>query len=344
MSLRRLTGSLVLALLAPSGPPLAQSGWRDSADVRALYEKARAEGEVVIWGAQDRELDWIAEPFARRFPGVVVKWTADRSANTKIVAEYRARRYAADVFHYSLGGMIPLQDRGLLGKNDWSAWGSGRDPALMAGTVGATHNLVYSVVYNERLVAPADLPKTWDDLLEPGWKGKLVASQFLLPRLLGFLALEWGEEKTMAFARALLDRQQMLVTRAPREDLLQRGERLIGVGEFIGSALYWKSRGMPIGWVAMPILPAAQFGVAVLARPPHPHAAKLLAGWLVTDEAKAARERLRFDADVRPGATTNLAGILTRSGGRLVFEDVSNMKQRAANYEKFAAIVVGRDR
>jgi hypothetical protein len=94
----------------------------------------------------------------------------------------------------------------------------------------------------------------------------------------------------------------------------------------------------------MPLMPAAQFGASVLARAPHPHAARLLAGWLATPEAKLARERLRFDADVRPGSSSTLAATLARAGGRLVIEDVTNMKARAASYERLSAIVTARVR
>ena len=215
---------------------------------------------------------------------------------------------------------------------------------VLDGTTAALYNLVYTVVYNESLVKPADVPRTWDDLLQPRWKGKLVASQFLLPRLLGFFALEWGEAKATAYARALLDQQDTLITRAPREVILQRGERLIGIGEFVSAAMYWKSQGMTIGWAPMPLMAAAQFGVTPLAKAPHPNAARLLAGWLISSEAKAARERLRFDADVRPGAKTALAARLTATGAKVVYEDVPNMKARAAHYEALSALVAGRAR
>lgn len=310
----------------------------------ALYAKARAEREVILWGAQDREIDWIPAEFSKRFPGIEVKWVADRAAVTKAITEHRAGRYAVDVINFSIGGMLPLADRRMLEKQDWGIFGVHPRDVLLEGTTGATHNLVYSIVYNEKLVAAADVPKAWEDLLAPKWQGKLVASQFLLPRLLGFLALEWGETKTADYARALLDRQRMLVTRAPREGILHRGERVMAVGEFVASAMQWRSMGMPVTWAPMPIMPVAQFGAAAIVRAPHPNAARLLAGWLATDEAKAARERLRFDADVRPGSGSALAAALSRSGGRLIIEDVANMNARAAMYDRFSAIVTGRSR
>jgi len=336
------SATLVVCVAASAVLTAQGDTWQTSPAVKALSEKARAEGEVVLWGPQDRELDWIPAEFGKRFPGIKVTWSADRAANTKVITEQRAGRYAVDVLTFSLGGLLPLSERKLLGTNDWAAWSSDSRGVLLDGTTAALYNLVYTVVYNETLVKAADVPKTWDDLLAPRWKGKLVASQFLLPRLLGFFALEWGEAKAAAYARALIDQQDTLITRAPREVILQRGERLVGVGEFVSAAMYWKSSGMTIGWAPMPLMVAAQFGVSPLARAPHPNAAKLLSGWLISAEAKAARERLRFDADVRPGAQTALAARLAATGAKILFEDVPNMKARATQYEAMSALVAGR--
>jgi iron(III) transport system substrate-binding protein len=323
----------------------APASWDNAPAVKALYEQARKEGEVVVWGPQDRELDWIPAEFGKRFPGIKVTWSADRAANTKIITEQRAGRYAVDVLTFSLGGVLPLAERKLLGTNDWTAWGADPKSVLLDGTSATIYHLVYTIVYNETLVKPGDLPNTWDDLLAPRWKGKLVASQFLLPRLLGFLALDWGEAKAAAYARALIEQQDTLITRAPREVILQRGERLVGVGEFVSASLYWKhSLGMPIGWAPMPTMAAAQFVASPLARAPHPSAAKLMAGWLASAEAKSARERLRFDADVSPGAKTTLASQLAATRAKILFEDVTNMKARATLYESMSTIVSGRVR
>jgi len=106
-----LTVAMVALLVAWPSAAVGQSDWRTSTEVRELYEAARAEGEVVIWGAQRRELAWIQEPFGKRFPGIEVKWTADRSAATKLITEYRASRFAVDLFHFSLGGMLPVDRR-----------------------------------------------------------------------------------------------------------------------------------------------------------------------------------------------------------------------------------------
>ena len=142
-----LTVAMVALFVAWPFAAVAQSDWQTSPEVRRLYEVARAEGEVVSLGAQRRELAWIQEPFGKRFPGIEVKWTADRSAATKLITEYRAGRFAVDLFHFPLGGMLPVDRRCVLATNDWTIWSNGPEDVLLDGKVGVTHNLVYAVVY-----------------------------------------------------------------------------------------------------------------------------------------------------------------------------------------------------
>jgi len=142
-----LTVAMVALFVAWPFAAVAQSDWQTSTEVRRLYEVARAEGEVVILGAQRRELAWIQEPFGKRFPGIEVKWTADRSAATRLITEYRAGRFAVDLFHFPLGGMLPVDRRCVLATNDWTIWSNGPEDVLLDGKVGVTHNLVYAVVY-----------------------------------------------------------------------------------------------------------------------------------------------------------------------------------------------------
>ncbi len=170
-----------------------------------------------------------------------------------------------------------------------------------------------------------------------------MASPFLLPRLLGFLALEWGEERAARFGRALVEEQSALVTRAPRDGILMAGERVVSITEFASAAHFYRKGGVPASYVPMEIIPAAQFAVAPLAHAAHPNAAKFLAGWMTTQEAKDAREAYSSDGDVRPGAKSKLASELGRAGGKVVLETPENMEVRAKLYAKFSRIVTGGD-
>jgi iron(III) transport system substrate-binding protein len=326
---------LAFALMSAS----AQAQWHTAPAVQSLYEKAKGEGKVVLWGSVQRELDWEAGPFAARFPGIKLEWYADLNAPTKAIAEARAGRHGVDVFHVALGSMIPLAERKLLGTVDWQVFGVPASHTAFDGRAAFTHNIVFTFAYNTKLVSAAELPKTWEDVLDPRWKGKLTGSQFLLPRMIGVLGLAWGEQKATEYARALVDRAEVLVTRAPREAFLQSGERLAAVGEPVNSARLFAAQGLSIGYVIPQPVAASQFAVAVLAKAPHPNAAQLFAAWMASAEGKQARDRLRFDVDVLPGSQNEIYQKLKASGAAFVYETPENMSRREALYKKLTPII-----
>lgn len=319
----------------------AQTSWKDSPAVKALYEKARAEKKVIIWGPQQRVVDWIPEAFGRAFPEIEVQWLGDNNIATKAIAEARAGRHEVDVFQSSLGGVLPLNQRDLFAKIDWSMFGTQGENVALDGKAGFTHNSVYAVVYNAQKVRASDLPRQWTDLLDPRYKGKMVGSGFLTPRLVGFLGLAWGEDKALQFARDMVAKTDILLTRAPREPFLQSGERLYAVGDFDSASLFWSAQGLPVDFVIPQPVAAVQFVAAAMAKAPNPNAARLLAGWLTTPEAKQAREKMRFEADYRPGSESANAKKLHAMGATMFFEAESNMVQREAIYKKADSILSG---
>jgi len=212
---------------------------------------------------------------------------------------------------------------------------------------GATHNLLYAVIYNTDKVKESELPKTWDGFLDPKFKGKLVSSDFLWPRFLGFLALSWGEEKTIEFARAMRDKQNIAVTgTAVAETMVKTGERPITLGSFPQNAIYWKNvEKVPTWWAPVTPTGAVQFVSSALSKAPHPNAAKLLAGWLASDEGKEIRELEREGvADLRSGSRSKMAENLRARGIKWVLEDVTTMKQRADFANRINPIVTGQQR
>ncbi len=297
----RLVAAALLALVSAcaAAPAFAQVSWPDNPAIRTLYEKAKAEGEAVIWGPVQAEVDWIEPEFSKRFPGIAVKGTGDLQAATKLIAEARADRHSVDVWQNSLGGMLEVQRRGLLAKVDWQQLGFEADRIAFGGEGLTIHNFVYSTLYAKDFVKEADLPKAWDDLLDPKWKGRMVSQDFLFSRLMGFLALEWGEERTEKWGRAMINDQKLLIVDTPRESFLKTGERVLAVGDFISQSFQYSDNGVPTGYTILDIVPAVQFVVSVMKDAPHPNAARLLAAWLGTDEGLALREKAVHGFSIR---------------------------------------------
>jgi len=332
---KRLPALGVALLLAGA----AQAQWKDSPEVRALYEAARKEGQVVFWGTQEREVKWIPQAFAAMFPGIAVKTLGENEIATKAIAEARAGRHEVDVFWHGYPAMGAVKQRDLLAKVDWTLFGLPPGDVVFDGHAGFTNTIAYAFAYNKDRVNPADLPRKWTDVLDPRYKGKMAASAFLLPFLVGNLGLVWGEEKAMQFARDLASKADLLLTRAPRESLLQSGERLYSIAEVESQVRLWAVEGNRVDFVIPDPALIAPFGVAVMAKAPHPSAARLLAGWIASREGRLARQKAVFSYDYRPGADDPEGKKLHASGVQVVVFAPEQAERRNELARKAAAIL-----
>jgi len=321
----------------------AAADWQPNAAMMALYEKAKAEKEVSLWTPAQIEGGWVNDQFAKRFPGITVNLTADLQGATKIIAEARAGRHTVDNWTFAIGGMLEVQKRGLLAKQDWAAYGIDPKDTFFEGEAAATHNFVYTTIYSKAAVKPADLPKTFDDFTDPKWTGKLVAQSFLLPRMMGFFALEWGPDRAEKWGRTLIEDRKMLIINSPSEPYLKSGERVMAVGESISLAYQYQADGLDVAYRTLDLVPAGQFAVTVLKDAPHPNAALLLAAWLSSDEGKFYYEKLIHEADVRPDSKSDLAAEIRKSGAKIVLENLDTMALRAKYYEGYSKMVRGQN-
>jgi iron(III) transport system substrate-binding protein len=329
------------AMLAASLGLARAQDFKMNAAQRDLYEKAKLEKEVSIWAPVSTEVDWIQSEVDKRFPGITVKPTGDLQAATKIIAEARAGRQTLDVWETSIGNMLEVQKRGLIGKTDWTSGGISKDDIFFDGEAAATHNFVFTLLYAKGKVAEGEIPKTWMELLNPKWRGKLIASDFLLPRLMGYLALEWGPAQAEKWGHAIIDDQKILITNAPIENFLRSGERLLDVGGSIDQSFQFTGEGIPTGFQPMDITPAGQFASSVMKNAPHPNAAALLANWLASDDGRATGAKRNNWSDIRPGSKSALADQVRKAGVKIIYEDASTVDQRADYYKQFSPLIRG---
>ena len=346
--LRRSTAGIAAALAlgtllagAAAVPSRAQDAAAMSPAEQALYQKAKAEGAVSIWAPVSREVSWIPAEFAKRYPGVKVTTVGDLQGGIKIISEARAGSPTADVWVTSIGDMLQIQKRGLLADTDWSLSKTLQSNIFFGGQAAAFHNFVYCILYAKDKVKESELPDDWQDLLDPKWKGRLVASDFLLPRLMGYFGIAWGPDKTEQWGKALISGQKTLITNAPRQNFLRTGERVVSVAEPTDAAYSYTQDGVPTGYHLMKLTPAGQFAVAAIKGGPHPAAATLLANWLASEEGKRLAFVYNHESDIRPGATSALAKEIKEKGIKVIFEDAENVDERAAFYKQFSPLVRG---
>ncbi len=334
--------TMLLAIAALTGfatsPALAQ----DSAAVQALYEKARTEGSVMIWGPSRGEVEWVPAAFAKAFPGIEVRFVGDNDVVTKAITEARSGRSELDVMWNSVTATAPMVQRDMPAPMDWTPFGLPAEETGFSGKMGFSNKVAYAVAFTKDGVTPDDLPKKWDDVLADKYKGKMVASLFLLPRLLGGLSLSWGMERTERFARDLTgSKTGLMLTKAPRESLIQSGERQLAYGEIDTGFRRQIKDGKPFAITLPEPVILVQFGVTVMAKAPHPNAARLLAGWLTTPQSRMARAEATGQVDYEKSSTDTFAQSLYSGAREAVFDLPSNMAQREEAIRKLGPIIAG---
>jgi iron(III) transport system substrate-binding protein len=281
--------TLLLAFLTTFAVTASQAAWQDQPAVKALHEKAKQEGEVVIWGPARVELEWIDAAFSKAFPGVKVSFVGDNDVFTRAITEARGGRHQVDVMWVSINGGILFSTRNLAAKVDWKQLEVGAAETGFGGEMLFANRSIWIATFDAAKVKAAELPETWEGFLDPRFKDKMIANPFLLPRLAGSLSLQWGVDKALDFVRQLVNSQNIMLTRAPRETFIKSGERMVALGEIDGTYRRQAKLGNNYGVkVPLPVV-ATQFGSMVMANAPHPNAARLLAAWLSTAEGKAAR-------------------------------------------------------
>jgi iron(III) transport system substrate-binding protein len=153
------------------------------------------------------------------------------------------------------------------------------------GTVSVANQFALPT-YNTKLVAAKDVPKKWEDLLDPKWKGKLgvINSTHHWGRL---AAGAWGDEKTLDFIKKL-SAQKPLLTRAG-----EMAQRLI-LGEVLVSATLQDSQlheakesGAPLAFAEQvsPVV-SPEYHVGVLKGSAHPNVGHLMVAFMASADVQ----------------------------------------------------------
>ncbi|HKX51463.1 MAG TPA: extracellular solute-binding protein [Candidatus Binatia bacterium] len=153
------------------------------------------------------------------------------------------------------------------------------------GTVSVANQFALPA-YNTKLLPAKDVPKTWEDLLDPKWKGKIgvINSTHHWGRL---AAGAWGDEKTLDFIKKL-SAQKPLLTRAG-----EMAQRLI-LGEVLVSATLQDSQlheskesGAPLAFAEQvsPVI-SPEYHVGVLKNAAHPNVGHLFVTFMASADVQ----------------------------------------------------------
>ena len=158
------------------------------------------------------------------------------------------------------------------------------------GAISFVHQYIVPA-YNSSLISPKDAPKSWEDLLQPKWKGKVGVTT--ASHHLGRLAVgPWGEEKTTAFVKVLAQQNPVVGELGPTYTRLQLGEILVALSLTDSYIYLAKQTGAPITEAVevQPVI-APSYHVGALKGAQHPNAAHLFAVFMTMPESQQVWER-----------------------------------------------------
>lgn len=271
-----------------------------------LYTGAKSEARIVWYtslaGDSYKEL---VKAFESKYAGVKVDSYRAQGADlvVRLEEEAKARRNIADTIETTEGSLIFLRDGKLLRPYD----SPHLDRYPEDGKERADKNLVYwalaresyiGFTYNKTLVPNDAVPKNFDGMMHPQLKGKMgISIGQTSDKIIGAMIKSRGEE----FVRKIKGQEIKLYSiDAPAlVSTITSGEIAASPAIFQTHTLLAASKGAPVEWVPMDFVPTNVGSAAIAANPPHPHAALLMADFLLSPDGQAVLEKYYYGSGTK---------------------------------------------
>jgi len=280
----------------------------------ALVEKAKAEGKVAFY-ANMTAIEPILADFGKKYG---VNAEATRLSTTKFIAtimtEHAAGKLTADVLQAPVPVLEYLKEKGVIASYVSPAAAGYPKWANTDGKIQLFGIEYAALIYNKELVKPADVPKTYQDLTDPKWKGKIVmADPATHPTTISWLVglkenVIKSDAEWMKFLKGLAANDPMFVASfGPTPAPIESGEKLIGIS--MPKYIVTKAPA-PLDWahVSQPMMGTPR-GIAIAAKAPHPNAARLFMDYWLSKDAMTIMAAKVGEYVLTPGVYPPIAGI-----------------------------------
>ncbi|HEX3883377.1 MAG TPA: extracellular solute-binding protein [Stellaceae bacterium] len=311
-----------------------------------LVAAATKEGTVVFYTSIELQTaEKVGEAFEKAYPGIKVQ--VERNGAERIFQRLSQERganiHAADVVEASdMTALLSWKQEGWLAPfvpadvaKSWPA--DQKDPD---GCYATERFTLSPILYNTKLVKAADAPKSFADLLDPKWAGKIVKAHPGYSGTIMTVTFEMARDIGWDFFKKLGQQYIMQVQSAadPPKKVAQ-GERPVAAdgGEYV--PLQMISQGAPLALVypteGTPSIPG---GAAVMIDAPHPNAARLFDLYLFSKEGqtllvKLARLRsFHPDAPVPEGAKPLSEIKIMKADPAAQQKQIEDIKKKYAEY------------
>ncbi|HSN21027.1 MAG TPA: extracellular solute-binding protein [Usitatibacter sp.] len=294
-----------LAVLAAACAVLPAAGqtslyeYQGADRMEKIVAAAKKEGTLTLYTTiAEKDLPAILKPFEEKYGVKVSVWRAGTDkVLQRTVQEARAGRYDVDAVHFGSPEMEALAREKIL-----APVASPVQKDLIAGAVpahrkwAATILSVWVQAYNTGAIRKEELPKSWRDLLDPKWKGKIGIEAKDEDWFATVVQELGGEEKGLAYFRELVRKNGISVRKGHTllTNLVVSGEVPLALTVYNYMPEQAKKKGAPIDWFVIAPAIARSNAVGVAVHAPHPAAALLFYEYLLGPDGQQAMAKIKY--------------------------------------------------
>jgi iron(III) transport system substrate-binding protein len=262
-----------------------------------LYDCAKQEGQVVYYTSSSAAEKSVKPAFEKKYPGLSMSvYTATSEVVQRLIEEETAGRHNFDVYG-DIHGNIERDDKFFVSFDAPSR--AKIQEQLQSPYFVGTRGFFMSVIYNPKLVSAAEVPKSWQEMLDPKWKGKIFgASDTSAAVVVGLLKQKFG----LDFVKSLAKNVQVNAGMSSRgvADMVAAGQVPLG---WDVSSSYYKTdtldKGASLMWVPMDPVLGLYSTDSISKHAPHPCGAALLIDWLLGDEGQTLYTKLGNSSPIK---------------------------------------------
>jgi iron(III) transport system substrate-binding protein len=255
-----------------------------------LHEGAKKEGTLSIYtSAQSDDMGALVAGFEKKYGLKTTTWRAgSENVLQRVVTESRGNRHTVDIVETNGPELESIHREKIFQpvKSPYLAQLIPQAPRPHGGWVGTRLN-VFVQAYNTKVVKADELPKSWEDLLNPRWKGRLgieAEDQDWLAGVTGTL----GEAKGIKLFKDIVAANGISVRKGHTllTQLVVSGEIPLALTVYNYKPEQLKAKGAPIDWFHIGTPIARANGVAVTKAAPNPHSAVLFFDYELSEEGQ----------------------------------------------------------
>jgi iron(III) transport system substrate-binding protein len=310
-----LAVSVVAFVLAVPTATMAAEKSIGEKSLAELVEGAKKEGRLIVWDTTRGKGKEHFRAFERKYPFIKVEQALVHSDEVvqKVTMEMRAGRApAADVIACNSVSYEQGKKDGVFEAFPWrKVFKEIPEQAVDKGNLGVgAYGNIWTMAYNTKLLPKEKAPKTYEDLLNPEWRGKFAVDIRVNPWSYIASSGVWTVEQTEAYVKKLKENQPKF----------GRGgtaiAQLLIAGDFQVAPVYLfniieaRKTGAPIDWIPMEPIGGNIAGRAIPKKAARPNAAVLYIAWLVSPEGQKVYEETEGRALPYEGLGTAMSQML----------------------------------